>query len=93
VEPDLPPARTLAPLIVRTLEHLGGQADRRNLIETALQLGDFSSAQRAVPSQHTRANAQQPSELHHRLGWAISHAKNAGEIESVRLGVWRRVKG
>jgi hypothetical protein len=78
-------------LIVRSLEQLGGQAPRGELIETALQLGGFTAAQRAVPSRHTRANAQQPSELHHRLGWAISHAKNAGEIESVRLGVWRRV--
>jgi hypothetical protein len=92
VEPDLPQARSLAPLIVRALEELGGQAARGEIVESALRLGNFTAAQRAVPSRHTRANAQQPSELHHRLGWAISHAKNAGEIESVQLGVWRRVK-
>jgi hypothetical protein len=91
VEPDLPQARSLAPLVVRALERLGGEATRREIIDTALELGDFSPAQRAVPSRHVRAGTQQPSELHHRLGWAISHAKNAGEIESVRLGVWRRV--
>jgi hypothetical protein len=79
-------------LIVRSLEQLGGQGSRGDVIESALQLGDFTAAQRAVPSRRARANTQQPSELHHRLGWAISHAKNAGEIESVRLGVWRRVK-
>jgi hypothetical protein len=78
--------------IVCALEQLGGQATRGAIIERALQQGNFTPAQRAVPSRHTRANAQQPSELHHRLGWAISHAKNAGEIESVRMGVWRRVK-
>jgi hypothetical protein len=91
VETDLPQARSLSPLIVRALEQLGGEAPRGEIIETALRLGDFTADQRAVPSRHTRANAQQPSELHHRLGWAISHAKNAGEVESVRLGVWRLV--
>jgi hypothetical protein len=91
VEPDLPQARALAPLIVRALEHLGGQGTRHDPIETALTLGHFTPAQRAVPSRATRAKAKHPSELHHRLGWAISHAKNAGQIESVSLGIWRRV--
>jgi hypothetical protein len=80
-------------LIVRALERLGGQATRGESIETALETGDFTADQRAVPSRHLRANAQHPSELDHRLGWPISHAKNAGAIESVRLGVWRRVAG
>ena len=92
MEPELPQARSLVPLIVRALEQLGGQAPRGAIIDRALELGDFTPGQRAVPSRHTRAKAQQPSELHHRLGWAISHAKNAGAIESVRMGVWRRVE-
>jgi hypothetical protein len=91
VDVDLPQARALTPLIVRALEQLGGEADRRDIIETALRLGAFTDAQRAEPSHATRANANHPSELHHRLSWAMSHARIAGEIESVRPRVWRLV--
>lgn len=83
VDVDLPHARALTPLIVRALEHLGGLAERKEIIETAIALGPFSEAQRAEPSRATRANASHPSELHHRLSWAMSHARIAGEIESV----------
>ena len=89
MEVDLPQARALAPLIVRALEHLGGEVERKEIIETAIRLGRFSAAQRAVPSRATRANANHPSELHHRLSWAMSHARSAGEIENVRPRVWR----
>ena len=89
MEVDLPQARALTPLIVRALEHLGGQAERKDIIETAIKLGPFSDAQRAEPSHATRANANHASELHHRLSWAMSHARIAGEIESVRPRVWR----
>jgi hypothetical protein len=89
VEVDLPPARALTALIVQALEHLGGQAERKEIIQTAIQLGRFSDAQRAEPSRATRANANHPTELHHRLSWAMSHARIAGEIESVRPRVWK----
>jgi hypothetical protein len=89
VDVDLPPARSLTHLIVQALTQLGGQAERHNIIDTAVNLGNFTDAQRAVPSRATRAKAKHASELHHRLSWAMSHARNAGEIEQVRLGVWR----
>ena len=88
---ELPQARTLTPLIVQALQSLGGQAERREIIETAIRLGSFTDAQRAEPSHATKANANHPSELHHRLSWAMSHARIAGEIGSVRPRVWRLV--
>jgi Mrr restriction endonuclease-like protein len=92
VDVDLPPARSLTHLIVQALNQLGGQAERRRIIDTAIDLGHFTAAQRAVPSGATRTKANHPSELHHRLSWAMSHARNAGEIEQVRQGVWRLVE-
>lgn len=86
---DLPAARSLADLVVEALEALGGEADRASIIEHAIIVGPFTDAQRAVPSRATRTKARHPSELHHRLSWALSHAKNAGDIEPVRRGVWR----
>jgi hypothetical protein len=90
-EVELPQARSLTPLIVEALRQLGGQADRKTIIETAIGLGRFTEVQLTEPSRATRTNANHPSELHHRLSWAMSHARIAGEIESVRLGVWRLV--
>jgi hypothetical protein len=89
VDVDLPPARSLTHLIVQALTQLGGQAERHDIIDTAVNLGRFTEAQRAVPSRATRTKAKHPSELHHRLSWAMSHARIAGEIESVLPGVWR----
>jgi hypothetical protein len=91
VDLDLPPARSLTPLIVAALERLGGQAERAEIIDTAIRLGAFTEAQRAEPSHATLANANHASELHHRLSWAMSHARIAGEIESVHPRVWRLV--
>jgi restriction endonuclease Mrr len=92
VDVDLPPARSLTHLIVAALTHLGGEAERHKIIDTAIKLGHFTEAQRAVPSRATRTTAKHASELHHRLSWAMSHARIAGEIEQVRLGVWRLTK-
>jgi hypothetical protein len=89
MEVELPQARQLTGVIVAALRELGGQAERRDIIETAVRIGPFTNAQRAEPSRATRANANHPSELHHRLSWAMSHARIAGEIESVRPRVWR----
>ncbi len=89
VEIDLPQARELTSVIVEALKQLGGQAERREIIETAARIGPFTDEPRAEPSHATRANANHESELHHRLSWAMSHARIAGEIESVRPRVWR----
>jgi hypothetical protein len=86
---ELPPARTLTPLIVQALERLGGQAERNEIIETAIRLGSFTDDQRAAPSRAPRAKAHHRSELHHRLSWALSHARAAGEVEPVRPRIWR----
>jgi hypothetical protein len=91
VEIELPQARALTPLIVRALRQLGGEGERREIIDTAIRLGSFTEAQKAEPSHAIRANANHPSELHHRLSWAIGHARIAGEIENVRPRVWRLV--
>jgi hypothetical protein len=89
---DMPQARSLTPLIVAALERLGGEAERRAIIDTAIEIGPFTDAQRAEPSHATATKTRHASELHHRLSWAMSHARIAGEIESVRPRVWRLVR-
>jgi restriction system protein len=87
--PDLPSARSLVDDVVRALEALGGQAERSAIKEKALELGNFTPGQRAEPTHAISKRESNPSELHYRLGWAISHAKNAGLIEQVERGWWR----
>jgi hypothetical protein len=38
VDADLPQARALTPLIVRALKHLGGEAERKDIIKTGRPL-------------------------------------------------------
>ena len=90
---EMPQARSLTPLIVAALERLGGEAERQAIIETAVEIGAFTEVQRAEPSHATATKARHASELHHRLSWAMSHARIAGEIERVRPRVWRLVRG
>jgi hypothetical protein len=92
MELDMPQARSLTPLIVAALERLGGEAEREAIIETAIEIGPFTEAQRSEPSHATATKTRHASELHHRLSWAMSHARIAGEIESVRPRVWRLVR-
>lgn len=85
----MPSARSLAGLIVQTLEHLGGEGDRRTITETALLLGEFSALQLAEPTHSVEKRDTYPTELLYRLSWAITHARRAGDIERVRPSVWR----
>jgi hypothetical protein len=50
MELDMPQARSLTPLIVAALERLGGEAEREAIIETAIEIGPFTEAQRSEPS-------------------------------------------
>jgi hypothetical protein len=90
---DLPQARELADLIVRALERLGGQARRNLMIDTALEIGSFSAAQRAEPTHSVSKRQAYPTELHYRLSWAITHAHKNGDIERVEPSVWRLTSG
>ena len=64
---DMPPARSLTPLIAAALERLGGEAERQAIIETAIEIGPFTEAQRAEPSHASATKTRHASELHHRL--------------------------
>ncbi len=86
---DLPSARSLASLVVRALESLGGEAHRHAITEQALKIGGFSKAQLAEPTHATSKASTYPTELHYRLSWAITHAHNNGDVERVRPSVWR----
>ena len=86
---DLPQARDLAELVVRSLAELGGQAHRHDITAKALELGRFSAAQRAEPTHAVAKRGSYPTELHYRLSWAITHAHNNGDIERVERSVWR----
>jgi hypothetical protein len=74
---DIPSARSLVEHVVRALEALGGHAERGAIKERLWS--SVGSPRRNELSPFTpSASDSSPSELHYRLGWAISHAKNAG---------------
>lgn len=89
---DLPSARDLAELIVRSLDSLGGKAHRTDITTKALELGQFTPAQRAEPTHAVGKRGTYPTELHYRLSWGITHAHNNGDIERVAPSVWRRTR-
>jgi restriction endonuclease Mrr len=91
VDTDMPQARSLVPIIVRALVELRGETERQQIIETAIRIGPFTEAQRAEPSHATKTKTRHASELHHRLSWAMTHARIAGEIDSPHPRVWRLV--
>jgi hypothetical protein len=86
---DLPQARELADLIVKSLEDLGGKAHRHDITQKALGIGGFSAAQLAEPTHSHGKRKSYPTELHYRLSWAITHAHNNGDIERVARSVWQ----
>src|SRR3954452_4163368 len=90
---ELPQARQLADLVVRSLEQLGGTAHRSAITAKALELGQFSAAQRAEPTHSVSKRRSYPTELHYRLSWAITHAHNNRDIERVERSVWRLATG
>jgi hypothetical protein len=59
VDVEMPQARSLTPLIVAALQHLGGQVERQANIETRIELGPFTDTQRAEPS-HATAGKSRP---------------------------------
>jgi hypothetical protein len=85
---DLPSARSLATAVTESVRALGGRADRATLIQHAIDTGNFSQAERDEPSHVRSSKTTHPSELHHRMGWALSHAKNAGMLVNVGRGIW-----
>ena len=89
---DLPQARQLADLVVRSLEDLGGQAHRHDITAKALEIGRFSRAQLGEPTHSRSKRTTYPTELHYRLSWAITHAHNNGDIERVERSIWRLKK-
>ena len=86
---DLPQARDLAALVVRSIAELGGQVHRSDITQTALRLGRFAEAQLAEPTHSVTKRKTYPTEQHYRLSWAITHAHNNGDIERVERSVWR----
>lgn len=86
---ELPSARSLAELVVRSLASIGGQGHRHDIIERALEIGNFTPAQLAEPTHAVGKRGSYPTELHYRLSWAITHAHNSGDIERVAPSIWR----
>ena len=86
---DLPQARDLAELIVRSVHELGGKAHRADITAKALEIGRFSQTQRDEPTHAVSKRGTYPTELHYRLSWAITHAHNNGDIERVERSIWQ----
>jgi hypothetical protein len=77
--------------IVPALRNLGGSATRRQVVDEAIRLGDYTEAQRNEPA-HSKRHPNH-TYLEHALGNELSRLKAEGVIENPVRGVWRLPRG
>lgn len=84
----LPTQHEMVPLVLAALDALGGEAHRRDIVDKALELGEFSDEQMAVappPSQVGRYETK----IHYHLAWALHLAKREGRLAKLGGARWR----
>jgi restriction endonuclease Mrr len=85
----LPSARSPAANVTASVTALGGRAERQTVIDHAVEHGTFTAEQRCeAPHVRGKKRLRYASELHYRMGWALSHARNAGMLASPERGIW-----
>jgi len=83
--PVWPNREKLCELAKAALEDLGGRASRSDLKTRAIELGEFSDEQRAVPGPPTKTAM---TRLEYELGWAIDALHKEGVINNPARGTW-----
>jgi hypothetical protein len=82
------PTRTIiGEKIVPALRNLGGSATRRQVINEAIRLGNYTEAQRSEPARSKRHPNH--TYLEHALGNELSRLKAEGVVENPVRGVWQ----
>ena len=86
---SLPDAEWFAALSLRTIRALGGQiTDRRSYYRKAIELGEFTRDQLAVPPP-PKNTANLNNKIEFELSFALSKLKQKGLLENPSRGVWR----
>lgn len=80
---SVPPAHTFAWTIVQALRELNGSGIIEEINEQCVKLRDLTEEQQSVPGPKGRG-----TEVHYRLGWARTQAKELGLITNSGRGVW-----
>ena len=80
-----PSQRDLCDLAEKALADLGGRAARADIKSRAIELGEFTPEQRAVPGPPTK---RQMTRLEYQLGWAIDRLHKDGVIRNPEHGTW-----
>jgi hypothetical protein len=84
--PHMPNRDQVRTLTIKALEALGGRARRQEVIGKALELGDFTDCQLAVPPppSHPRYG----SLIGYWLSWSLTENKKAGLLQNPDRNVW-----
>lgn len=80
---SVPPAHTFAWTIVQALRELNGSGTIEEINEQCVKLRGLTEDQQSVPGPKGRG-----TEVHYRLGWARTQAKELGLITNSGRGVW-----
>jgi hypothetical protein len=84
---DIPDKETCDDAIVRSLESLGGEAYRDDIIARALELGGFTREQLAVPPPPSKVGIY-PTYVAYRLSWALTELRRDGVVDVVAPTRW-----
>jgi hypothetical protein len=76
---DIPDKETCHDAIIRSLESLGGEAYRDDVIARALELGSFTPEQMAVPPPPSKDGIY-PTYVAYRLSWALTELRRDGVV-------------
>jgi len=83
----LPPKVWFQDLVCKAVRDLGGSAEREAIYEKAIEIGQFSDEQLAIPPPPGN-QANLPSKVHFEISFALSDAKTAGRLDNPSRGVW-----
>ena len=74
--------------VLNALESLGGEADRREIVERAIADGAFSERELNAAPPPTKTG-QYARQVDYELSWALTNLKREGLLENPRRSFWR----
>lgn len=86
MEVMLPPNLWFQDLVCKAVRDLGGTADREAIYEQAIEIGQFSEEQLAIPGPESQPDL--PSKVHSEISAALRTAKADGRLENPSDEVW-----
>jgi hypothetical protein len=86
---SIPSTANCQSAIVRALTRLGGEANRRDIVALAAEIGAFSALERTTPPPPSHRSYG--TYLAYKLSWAITQLRKQGAITRVGPSRWRLV--